>query len=47
MSGYGIDVFKLVESCGWPAKLNAREAEAEGESTSWLAGLVMIGPGRN
>jgi predicted metal-binding protein len=43
MSGFGIDVFKLVETCGWPARPEIDATEAGGESMSWLAGLIVIG----
>jgi predicted metal-binding protein len=41
MSGFGIDVFELMEACGWPANVNTGESNSD--SMSWLAGLVMIG----
>jgi predicted metal-binding protein len=43
MSGFGINVFHLVESCGWPANLNAGKPDADADSMSWLAGLIMVG----
>jgi predicted metal-binding protein len=43
MSGFGIDVFDLMETCGWPANVNTSEVELDPDSMSWLAGLVMIG----
>jgi predicted metal-binding protein len=43
MSGFGIDVFALMKTCGWPADVNAGTAGADAEAMSWLAGLVMIG----
>jgi len=43
MSGYGIDVFQLVKSCGWKTNLNQEdELDAENQLT-WVAGLIMIG----
>ena len=41
MSGFGIDVFALMGTCGWLA--NANTGEPDADSMSWLAGLVMIG----
>ena len=43
MSGFGIDVFELMRTCGWPANVNTGEAGSDADSVSWLAGLVMIG----
>jgi predicted metal-binding protein len=43
MSGYGINVSRLMSTCGWPADIRVREWETDPGSTSWLAGLVMIG----
>jgi hypothetical protein len=43
MSGFGIDVFELVKTCGWPANVNTGKAASDPDSMSWLAGLVMIG----
>jgi predicted metal-binding protein len=45
MSGFGIDVFDLVQTCGWPAQHESRGTEAAGESMSWLAGLIAVGRG--
>lgn len=39
MSGYGIDVSSLMQSCGWPSEFGR---PAQGEGMSWLAGLVML-----
>jgi predicted metal-binding protein len=43
MSGFGVDVFKMVETCGWPAQAELDGAGAEDKSMSWLAGLILIG----
>jgi predicted metal-binding protein len=43
MSGYGVDVFELMRTCGWPVNVNPRESESEADSMSWVAGLIMIG----
>jgi predicted metal-binding protein len=43
MSGYGVDVFELMKTCGWPVNVNPRESEPEADSMSWVAGLIMIG----
>jgi predicted metal-binding protein len=43
MSGFGVDVFDLMETCGWPANLASREAGSDADSLSWVAGLIMIG----
>ncbi len=42
MSGFGIDVTKLVQSAGWPLKKTRPEAFSEKDSQSWVAGLVLI-----
>jgi predicted metal-binding protein len=43
MSGFGIDVFELLRTCGWPANVNMGKATSDPDSMSWLAGLVTIG----
>ena len=43
MSGYGIDVFQLVKSCGWETNLNQEEELPVEDQLSWVAGLIMIG----
>jgi len=43
MSGYGIDVFQLVESCDWETNLNQEDELPVADQLSWVAGLIMIG----
>ena len=43
MSGYGIDVFQLVKSCGWETNLNQGDGLPASDQLSWVAGLIMIG----
>lgn len=43
MSGYGINVSKLMEAAGWPLKINNRQDETGDEPMSWVAGLIIIG----
>jgi len=43
MSGYGIDVFELIESCGWETNLNQEDGLPAPDQLSWVAGLIMIG----
>jgi len=43
MSGYGIDVFQLIKSCGWETNLNQKEGISTDDQLTWVAGLVMIG----
>ncbi len=43
MSGYGINVSKLMQAAGWPSDINMRQKEAKEESMSWVAGLILIG----
>ena len=43
MSGYGIHVAKLMESCGWDTKMITHDTQPEEGTISWTAGLVMIG----
>ncbi len=43
MSGFGIDVSGLMKRCGWPSDLGKGSADSDGESMSWIAGLVLIG----
>jgi len=43
LSGFGINVSKLMKVCGWSADINTREAESGADSMSWVAGLIMVG----
>lgn len=43
MSGYGVDVFRLIKSCGWETNLNQVEGLPPADQLSWVAGLIMIG----
>jgi len=43
MSGYGIDVFQLVKSCGWDTNLKQEDGLPVEDQLSWVAGLIMIG----
>ncbi len=42
MSGFGINVFRLMKSCGWPVKINTGKVRSDSEPMTWVAGLVMI-----
>ncbi len=42
MSGFGIDVARLMQSAGWPAKKANPEHASDAESMTWVAGLVVI-----
>jgi predicted metal-binding protein len=42
MSGFGINVTKLMQSAGWPFKKATRQQASDGESMTWVAGLVLI-----
>jgi hypothetical protein len=42
MSGFGINVTKLVQSAGWPLKMASQKESSEKESLSWVAGLILI-----
>jgi len=43
MSGYGVDVFQLMKTCGWPTNLKTNQRGSSLDSLSWVAGLIMIG----
>jgi predicted metal-binding protein len=43
MSGFGINVSKLMHVAGWPADINIHEADSDTASMTWVAGLIMIG----
>lgn len=43
MSGYGIDVFQMLKSCGWETNLNQEDGLPIADQISWVAGLIMIG----
>jgi predicted metal-binding protein len=42
MSGFGINVGKLLHSAGWPAKMASEEQASDAESMTWVAGLIVI-----
>jgi len=42
MSGYGVNVGKLMESAGWSADLFSTGNDGEDEQLSWVAGLVLL-----
>lgn len=43
MSGFGINVAKLMRVAGWPSEMHNRETDSNTESMTWVAGLIMIG----
>ncbi|WP_300457072.1 DUF2284 domain-containing protein [Desulfobacula sp.] len=42
MSGFGIDVTQLMLSCGWPGQKAEKSNASDTESTSWVAGLILL-----
>jgi predicted metal-binding protein len=42
MSGFGINVAKLIKSAGWSGEKVAPEDAMDAESMSWVAGLIVI-----
>jgi len=42
MSGFGINVTKLMQSAGWPHKKATRQQASDEESMTWVAGLILI-----
>lgn len=43
MSGFGIDVSKLMSAAGWSSKITPRQSDGTETSSSWVAGLVVLG----
>ena len=43
MSGFGINVQKLLHAAGWPVNSLNRDANPGAEAMTWVAGLVLIG----
>ncbi len=43
MSGYGINVSKLMTSAGWSSKMDMQQDKTGDESMSWVAALIIIG----
>ncbi len=43
LSGYGVDVFQLMKTCGWETNLNKGVETPSADQLSWVAGLIMIG----
>jgi predicted metal-binding protein len=42
MSGFGINVSRLMQAAGWSEETLIRNTEAEEPAMSWVAGLVLI-----
>ena len=42
MSGFGINVSKLMHSAGWSLEKATRAQASDEESMTWVAGLIMI-----
>jgi predicted metal-binding protein len=42
MSGFGIDVMKLMRTAGWEVEKANRANENDSEAMTWVAGLVLI-----
>ena len=42
MSGFGVDVYQMIQSCGWKTNLNDGEYEGAEDELSWVAGLVLL-----
>ena len=42
MSGFGVDVYQMIQSCGWKTNLNQEENEGAEDELSWVAGLVLL-----
>ncbi|MFN2111654.1 MAG: DUF2284 domain-containing protein [Anaerolineales bacterium] len=43
LSGYGVDVFKMIASCSWETHFKAESEEISEDNLAWVAGLVLIG----
>jgi predicted metal-binding protein len=43
MSGFGIDMFHLIKSCGWETNLNQEDGLPSAGQLSWVSGLIMLG----
>jgi len=43
MSGFGVNVSKLMQAAGWTMKRVAREAESDAPSMGTICGLILIG----
>jgi predicted metal-binding protein len=42
MSGFGINVSKLMKAAGWSGVINSPAADSDTESMSWVTGLIVI-----
>jgi predicted metal-binding protein len=42
MSGFGINVSKLMKAAGWPGDINPSGLDSDTESMSWVTGLIVI-----
>ncbi len=42
MSGFGIDVIRLMTSSGWPHQKTSAPEASDAEETGWVAGLILI-----
>ncbi len=44
MSGFGIDLLALMETCGWPATFIDSHNQPDNERLSWVAALILLTP---
>lgn len=42
MSGFGINVAKLMQLAGWPVKKQTLEDKSDTQSMTWVAGLILL-----
>ena len=42
LSGFGVDVNRLVKTCGWSSGANANRTDTTEASMAWIVGLVLI-----
>lgn len=43
LSGFGVNVSKLMKSCGWDTKIEMVQSASDDGKMSWVAGLVLFG----
>lgn len=44
LSGFGVNVARMMEACGWDTKMGPKETGQENGTMSWVAGLVLVSP---
>jgi len=45
LSGFGVNVAKMMDACGWETKMGPPDPDAGNGTLSWVVGVVLVGSG--